>query len=162
MLNVLTRVEGILPLLMQERVAWRSVFVDYEHPFVERLWREWGEYRVYLHRIHPCAAGEALFHPHPWPSAMKVLSGSYQMAVGYGSGVPAPPVVATLMLCAGSRYEMVHPDGWHSVRPLEVPSLSLMVTGTPWRRWSPKSEGRLRALTTAEERMLFANVEHVL
>ena len=162
MLNILNRAEEVLPLLIKERATWHSVFVDYEQPFVERLWREWGEYRLYLHRIHPCAADVALFHPHPWPSAMKVLSGSYEMGVGYGSGETVPPVAATVILNSGARYEMVHPDAWHSVRPREAPSLSLMVTGTPWLRWSPKSQRKLRVLTTAEEQQLFVDVEHVL
>ena len=51
----------------------------------------WRDCRIYLHRIYPCAPGEALFHPHLWPSAMRILSGEYEMAVGYGAGrVPRP------------------------------------------------------------------------
>ena len=86
MLDVLEAVEQKLPELLRDEAGWNSLFIDYHPPTVERLWRTWGEYRVSLHRIHPCERGTALFHPHPWPSAMRILSGEYEMAVGYGSG----------------------------------------------------------------------------
>ena len=86
MLDVLAAVEQALPQLLQDENAWHSLYIDYQLPTVERLWRPWHEYRISLHRIHPCAPGEALFHPHPWPSAMHVLAGAYEMAVGYGQG----------------------------------------------------------------------------
>ena len=72
MLDVLTQVERALPALLQDESVWQSLYVDYHPPMVERLWTRWGEYRVFLHRIHPCERGQALFHPHPWPSAMRV------------------------------------------------------------------------------------------
>lgn len=77
---------------------------------------------------------------------MKVLRGGYEMDVGFGSGSEKPPVAMTLILGPGSEYEMVHPDGWHSVRPIDEPSISLMVGGVPWERWSPKSEKPLSPL----------------
>ena len=131
MLETLRDVEKALPDLLRDANAWKSVYVDYHPPIVERLWLNWGEFRIYLHRIHPCAQGEALFHPHPWPSAMRILSGEYEMAVGYGKGEVAPPIAA-LMLAAGDfRYEMTDPDAWHYVRSIGEPTLSLMVTGNP-------------------------------
>jgi hypothetical protein len=149
MLNVLYAVEQVLPALLLDEGAWRSLYVDYHPPTVERLWRDWKEYRISLHRIHPCPPGEALFHPHPWPSAMRILSGEYEMAVGYGKG-ETPPPVAALMIAAGDfRYEMTDPDAWHYVRPLRGPTMSLMVTGQPWERWSPKSEKPLHPLDAA-------------
>ena len=72
-LDTLAAVERGLPALLRDEGAWKSLLVDYHPPTVERLWRPWGAGRVYLHRIHPCARAEALFHPHPWPSAMRVL-----------------------------------------------------------------------------------------
>lgn len=150
MLVVLSQVEQVLPSLLQNEAIWKDVDVDYHPPHVERMWCDWEGYRVYLHRIHPCAPGEALFHPHPWPSAMHVLSGMYEMTVGYGPGKQAPPVASTLLLPSGTRYEMVHPDGWHAVRPIDVPAYSLMITGKPWDRWSPKSDKPLGSLTPQE------------
>lgn len=150
MLDILRRVEEVLPELLLDEAGWETLFVDYHPPYVERLWRPWFGYRVYLHRIHPCSVAEALFHPHPWPSAMRIVSGTYEMAVGFGEGEKVPPTAARIILSTGSEYEMTHPDGWHYVRPLGRPALSLMVTGTPWDRSSPKSEKALSPLTTAK------------
>src|SRR5208337_718613 len=129
MLDVLRRIEEDLPRLLREE-AWTSLDVEYEPPRVERLWRQLGDVRVNLHRIHPCPT--ALYHPHPWPSAVKILSGVYEMGVGYGVGSATPPTAVTLRLGAGQSYEMIEPNGWHYVRPIGGPSLSLMVTGRPW------------------------------
>ena len=151
--------ESRLPALLAEKSAWKSVFVDYHPPFVERLWRQVGDYRLYLHRIYPCEKAQALFHPHPWPSAMRILEGRYEMAVGYGQGMSEPPVAATVVMAQGSSYEMVDPDGWHSVRPLDGPTLSLMVTGMPWARPSHKSDKVLHALSAPAEEALWKSVE---
>ena len=146
MLEILEQVERILPDLLRDEGGWNSLYVDYHPPTVERLWRPWREYRVNLHRIHPCATGEALFHPHPWPSAMRILSGEYEMAVGFGAGEAPPPVAALLVAREDFRYEMTHPDAWHYVRPLEAPTMSLMVTGKPWERVGPRVGKTLQPL----------------
>ncbi|MDP3727192.1 MAG: hypothetical protein Q8R35_00975 [bacterium] len=146
MLNALHEAEQRLPTLLRDGDAWQSVFVDYHPPFVERLWRQWGRYRIYLHHIHPCGENEALFHPHPWPSAMRVLGGTYEMVLGFGAGEAPPPRFVRLVLGPGSEYEMIDPDGWHFVRPLAGPTMSLMVAGKPWDRPSPKSDKLLDPL----------------
>ena len=115
----------------------------------------WRGYRVSLHRIHPCAAGEALFHPHPWPSAMHLLTGEYEMAVGYGTGETPPPVAALIVARGDFRYEMTDRDAWHYVRPLGGPTLSVMVTGQPWDRPAPRSSNPLAPLTDAQRAELF-------
>lgn len=139
MLKVLRNAENLLRdadcMLLYKPGAWESLDVDHEPPRVERLWRQCGVYRIMLHRIHPCE--RALFHPHPWPSAVKVLSGAYEMAVGYGAGSDNPPIAATTVLTAGSSYEMIDPNAWHLVRPLGAPSLSLMVVGLSWMEHHP-------------------------
>jgi hypothetical protein len=146
MLDILHEVESELPALLRDESAWKSVFIDYHPPIVERLWSPWRDCRAYPHRIHPCAPGEALFHPHPWPSVMRILSGEYEMAVGYGKG-ESPPPIAALMIAAGDfRYEMTDPDAWHYVRPLGEPTMSLMVTGKPWARPAPTASKLLRPL----------------
>lgn len=151
-LELLRQAEGSLPSLIRTPEVWKTLDVNYDPPRVERLWLEWGDlskehegWRIYLHRIHPCS--EALFHPHPWPSAIKILSGKYEMAVGYGAGEQRPPTAATLILTAGSSYEMIDPDGWHYVKPLREPSLSIMVTGKPWGRISPGKNIKHNALS---------------
>lgn len=154
MLEALKKAEALLPALLRDEGLWRSVRVDYHPPTVERLWAgveiEGEPFRMYLHRILPCEPSEALYHPHPWPSAMRILSGSYQMSSGHGEGLAPPPVSMTLELPAGASYEMAHPDGWHAVSPLGEPAFSLMITGAPWGRPSPKSDRPLRPLEEAE------------
>src|SRR5579864_6403459 len=109
MLQTLSAVEQVLPRLLINEDSWQGSFIDYHPPIVERLWMQWNEFRIQLHRIHPCGPTEALFHLHPWPSAVHVLEGNYEMAVGFGPG-PEPPEVAALMtIVPGVRYEMTHP-----------------------------------------------------
>jgi hypothetical protein len=155
MFDVLYAVEKELPILLQDEAAWNSLYIDYHPPTVERLWRPWHEYRIQLHRIYPCAREEALFHPHPWPSAMRVLAGEYEMAVGYGQDESPPPIAALLIASGDFRYEMKDPGAWHYVRPLNAPTLSLMVTGKPWNPTAPKSHPELRALTAAQKAGIF-------
>jgi hypothetical protein len=151
MLEILTQVEQVLPELLQDERIWQSLYVDYHLPMVERLWTPWREYRVSLHRIHPCERDQALFHPHPWPSAMHILAGEYEMAVGFGTGIAPPPIAALLIARQDFRYEMTHPDSWHYVRPIGGPTLSVMVTGQPWDRESPKSSKLLQPLGTEQQ-----------
>jgi hypothetical protein len=146
MLDVLSQLEQALPAMLLDESLWRSLYVDYHPPTVERLWAHWREYRAFLHRIHPCEREQALFHPHPWPSAMRVLEGEYEMAVGFGPGMAEPPIAALMVSRGDFRYEMTHPDSWHYVRRLGGPTLSVMVTGKPWDRESHKSERPLRPL----------------
>jgi hypothetical protein len=150
MLDVLRRAEEALPKMLLDEGVWQSLHVDYHPPTVDRLWTRWGEYRLFLHRIHPCAAGEALFHPHPWPSAMRVLEGEYEMAVGFGQGMEEPPIAALMVSRGDFRYEMTHPDAWHYVRPIGAPTLSVMVTGKPWERESHRSSKPLLSLKTEQ------------
>ncbi len=109
MLDILARVEIDLPALLVDTDSWNTLDINYHTPFVERLWRPYGpHHRVALHRIHPCAASYALFHRHPWPSAMRVLEGTYEMAIGYGWS--PPPIAARIIADAGFAYEMTEPD----------------------------------------------------
>ena len=151
MLEFLEEVEAALPGLLADAAGWRSLDIDYHLPRVQRLYRSWRDLRLNLHRIWPCEPGEVLFHPHPWPSAMKVVSGTYRMAVGYGAGTRAPPEMATMLLRAGSCYAMTHRNAWHNVRPLGGPSLSVMLTGAPWQRSAPLSPTHpLRPMPSAD------------
>jgi hypothetical protein len=154
MLGYLHEAERALPQLLEDESAWHSVYVDYDFPIVERLWYPWGNFRISLHKIHPCETSDALFHPHPWPSAIKILDGNYEMGVGYGNGENKPPVAAKIIMGVGSEYEMSDPDGWHYVRPIGGPSISLMITGLPWGRPSPKSEKQLNPLHEVQKKEL--------
>ncbi len=125
-----------LDQLLRDPIGWNTMLVDYEPPTVYRLWRQLDDdHRIYLHRIHACEY--ALFHAHPWPSVVQLISGEYEMAVGHGRGNMEPPIACTTRLVGGASYEMVDPDGWHYVRPISTVSWSLMITGRPWDRTSP-------------------------
>lgn len=126
---------------------WKSLDINYHPPHVERLWCQLGKYRLYLHFIHPCRREDALFHPHPWPSAIHVIEGQYEMGMGFGPGLKEPEVFSTILTSGGMYYEMPHRDGWHYVRPLSVSS-SVMLTGEPWDREMPAEDevGQLSGL----------------
>jgi hypothetical protein len=147
MLMKLHEVEEELPEMLRDISSWNSLLVDYDLPVVERLWKQWGDFRIYLHRIHPCEPSKSLFHTHTWPAGVRILEGTYEMGVGYGVGDSIPPVAARMIMGGHSEYEMIDPDGWHYVRPIGGPTVSLMITGKPWDRNSPKSSYPLRALS---------------
>jgi hypothetical protein len=149
MLNLLHEAEKELPRLLYDG-GWQSLKVDYHPPFVDRLWRDWRGCRLTLHRIHPCAPEEALFHPHPWPSAMRIHEGTYEMGVGWGRGQETPPVAARIVASGAMEYEMTDPDAWHYVRPIGGPAMTVMLSGAPWTRWSPRGEKPLSPLAPAE------------
>jgi len=153
-LFLLKEIEKKLPkLLITEE--WESLDVDYHPPRVERVWLQYKDLRICLHRIHPADSSDILFHRHPWPSAMKVLQGTYEMSVGFGATEITPPVAATLLLNTGSYYEMIHPDGWHSVNPKDGSTYSLMISGLPWPGREQKSGLLLKPLSQeAKEEIL--------
>lgn len=134
MLPVLEQAERELPALLLRREDWQSLLVDDEQPHVERLWMPYGEGRLLLHVIHPCVSGQSLLHPHPWASAMHILDGWYETAIGHGPpDGPMPQMAAPKVVGKGHRYEMVNPFAWHYVRPVGGPTVTVMVTGKPWK-----------------------------
>lgn len=155
MLKMLAAAVVELPDLLDVEEAWESLYVDYEYPYVQRLWKSFRHGRLFLHCIHPCDSGQALYHPHPWPSAMFIARGQYEMAVGYGSGQIPPPVACRFLAGPGFRYEMTEPDGWHSVSPVRDVCWTVMVTGRPWERWTPRSSSPLRPLNPEERARMF-------
>jgi hypothetical protein len=146
MLDILHAAEKDLPRLLASAEGWRSYKLDDHLPFVDRMLREYRDGKLYLHRIHACAAGVALYHPHPWPSAMRILEGTYEMVLGHGAGDRAPPPVAARLIASGAfEYEMTDPNAWHSVRPIGAPAMTVMVTGPRWDR-PPSQSDRLPTL----------------
>jgi len=125
-----------LQKLLEDESIWKDLLVTYEPPMVERLYTNRGENRLFLHRIHPCGDKSPLLHPHPWPSAVHIVSGLYKMNVAYtyedSYGVNIQPAVTTY-LSAGSSYEMDRQEAWHDVNPIGEPSLSIMLTGPKWK-----------------------------
>ena len=135
---------------------WNSLFVDYEKPYVERLWQNFGDgFRIYMHKIHPCQPHETFFHRHPWPSAIYVEEGVYEMLVGTGTGDQPPETGVRIILPAGSSYEMVRPNDWHSVRPHKEASYSTFVTARPFPSWKQTPIPQQRELTPGEAEALY-------
>lgn len=137
MLNILSDIEaGLRRHLCTSEL--HSMYIDYHKPYVKRIWYQHFDYRVYLHKIEPCNDSiEALYHPHPWKSAIKILKGSYEMGVGHSKTIEVPKTDCKLILPAGTQYEMTEKDSWHYVNPLRYPVYSIMVTGELTKREMP-------------------------
>jgi hypothetical protein len=152
--DLLRKVESDhLPGWLYQPEKWNSVYVDYEPPFVERLWLQLDdEHRLFLHHIAPCREQQALWHPHPWPSIVKVMQGSgYEHGVGYdGTGEGKAPVAMTQVVHGSMTYEMLSPHVWHYVRPL-WPSWSIMIIGKPFESPSPGYVRPTKALSPLAE-----------
>ena len=136
MIDKLKQIEDKLIIdLLSKPAEWNTLLVNYHPPIVERCWAQIGNYRIYLHFIHKCESQDALFHPHPWPSAMHVLNGKYEMSLGFGPGIVEPEKMCTILLeNGGAYYDMTHIDGWHSVRPVDGVCATVMLVGKPWGR----------------------------
>ena len=161
MLNELREALKELPELLKDDEGWGSLDIDYHTPRVKRLYRQWEDYRINLHEISPCGPGEALFHPHPWPSAMIVLVGVYEMGVGYGSGLKKPPIAAKIIMKENSCYEQTELDSWHYVRPFTT-TFTVMLTGKPWKRTVPGSNQDLEPLTPGEKEDMLTMFSNIL
>lgn len=141
---------------------WNSLYIDYEKPTVERLWKQDGEYRICLHKIHPCE-NSTFFHSHPWPSAMQLLAGSYLMGIGKAESIGVmPPVDKVVQLKAGDSYEMLSELDWHYVQPVEECSYSIMIIGAPFHPGSGKTHSHLKTLTDEKKRELLAEFKELL
>jgi hypothetical protein len=140
MLEILKRVERALMPMLENEAAWQTLNITYARPFVERLWLSMSvdgkPIRVNLHRIHPCQPEDVFFHPHSWPSAMRILRGEYEMGIGMTDELLPQAVPQVSMRVVGQRgfaYEMTDPNVWHYVKPLGMANvLSLMITGEPY------------------------------
>lgn len=153
---LLHQVEGLLAT-WSHLDEWSSLLIDYHPPVVWRLWRQWGAYRILLHRIFPCTEGKALWHPHRWPSIVRIVKGGYWMRVGYGAGIVEPACALRLWLAGDSVYIMDNPDAWHAVEPNAEDSYSLMITGAPWQRAMPvEPQAPLQALTPGQAYQLLS------
>lgn len=141
-----------------------SMHIDYHKPYVNRIFFYDRDFRIFLHKIFPCAdSKEALVHPHPWSSAIKIIAGNYEMGVGHSETNEAPKFDCTLEIGPGTYYEMLEPDGWHYVKPNEHPSYSLMVIHKQnYRAKKEKEQYQFRKLTEEEIRGQVAVFEHTM
>ncbi len=156
MIDKLQQIEKTMMLdLLNQTHIWNSLFIDYHPPLVERLWTQVGTHRIYLHFLHQCEPKDALFHPHPWPSAIHVIEGAYEMGLGFGKGDGVPEKFCTILAPAGNfYYDMTHIDGWHYVRPTNIVCSSVMLAGPTWDRESPKSDQPLKPLSNERKAVM--------
>lgn len=161
MLDILARAQNLIIENFENHTwlrpeEWNSLDITYKEPHVKRLWRQMGDFRIYLHKIYRSKGIEReFFHFHPWPAAMRVVHGSYNMDFGYGprdSNNP-PKIILKQILQEGACYSMTDMLAWHSVQPRHDYSLSLMVTGQPFdlNEEKPKCIGSLPALSEQEK-----------
>jgi hypothetical protein len=143
MLNKLYEIESQIIELLHHNILdgnIKTMLIDYHDPLVKRIWFQHEEYRVYLHKIFPTTNGigmDALFHPHPWQSAIRILKGQYEMGIGHSVTDEIPSIDCKLILGKDSAYEMTEENGWHYVAPIGGPVFSLMVTGQLNKRKMP-------------------------
>jgi hypothetical protein len=151
MIDILLNIEKNLTSLLWG-ADLHSMYIDYHEPFVKRIWFQHGEYRVFLHRIEAFEGSvDALYHPHQWKSAVRIIKGEYEMGVGHSDTTDIPKTDCKLRLRSGSLYEMTEPDGWHYVKPMGLTVYSLMVTGGKTNRPMPVEPSKeFRRLTEAE------------
>jgi hypothetical protein len=134
MLSELDKALEILPTLLDTPTVWDSLIINRRKPATYRVFTKLPNgLRICLHKFEACDSHEAFSHPHPWPGAFVVLSGSYKMNVWKSDNIEdfTPKPVVTTVLTTFSRYEITNPLTWHSVIPLQ-PTYTVMVNGEPW------------------------------
>lgn len=155
-----------LPGLIQQTDIWVSKLVDYETPVVERLWTSYKDCRLSLHKIHPCAT--PLKHVHPWPAAVRVLSGKYEMEVGIVEDVFKDSYTYTMLgsfvMSRGSEYDLTEKNVWHTVNPIGSHSISMMIMGKPWEPHPSMASqpwpGELKALSAKQVADILKEVDY--
>lgn len=135
MIDILKKIEKeeILGLLSNPD-NFKSLDVDYYPPRVERIWTQLGEYRLAFHYLHPCDKDQALYHPHPWPSAIHQLDGEYETGITFSddqmlhtnnntgqANETLRSIEAAKFIFKGDVYcQMLHRNGFHYVRPITL------------------------------------------
>ena len=135
LMQALLEVEADLPQLLEDESRWNTLDIDYHPPHVQRVWTEHNGYRVCLHRFpNSCNLNVALYHPHPWPSAIRIIEGGYVQSIGHetiiGNEEEYTIKVVTdaiVSMQSDDVYIMANPKAWHKVVPaIETYSLMLM------------------------------------
>ena len=161
LLDELITAEKMLPSLLKDRSKWNSLFVDYEKPYVERLWIDWEHLRIFLHFLYPCEAADCLKHRHSRPTAVKILSGTYEMGSGHMYEDEFGPVDTTAIYAAGSSYQMVDPDAYHYVHPLELcRTIMIMPKVEAFQRNAPRPTKTLLPLEADKINAMFNYFEN--
>ena len=152
---ILANVRDDLPFMLQSIDGWHSKLVEYHPPIVQRLWRQFGNYRISIHRIIGCKPHEAMKHTHPWPSIIQLIQGQYEMDFGFIDESKSLQRGGNFLMKTGGTYIINSPKIWHSVAPKGKECLTLMVTGKPWELedqpfYETKPPKNFRQLTVSE------------
>lgn len=149
MLDLLNYViNGPLPPMLNMPSVWDSLLINKRKPHTYRIFTTLAipsypgvkSVRICLHKFDACSDSESFIHPHAWPAAFKVLKGGYRMKIGASETLFDCPIeFHTFDLRAGSSYEMVRTNEWHSITPLEE-TYTVMVNGENYEK--PHSEVR--------------------
>ncbi len=156
MLELLYKVENSLRELLYKNVdSVQTMYIDYHKPYVSRIWFIDKELdcRIFLHKIEKCEeSSEALYHPHKWDSAIRIIAGEYEMGIGHSETNEIPKTDCKLILGAGSCYEMTEKHGWHYVSPKIFHTYTLMVIPNRLngREMPIEPQKEFRKLTKAE------------
>jgi hypothetical protein len=122
------------PQMLTDPTKWDSLIVNRRKPHTYRVFTTLPTgNRVCLHKFDPCDRHEAFQHPHPWPGAFFILSGSYVMQTWLAKDREdkKPTEVSTSIMRKGSGYEIISPLVFHSVVPLET-TYTVMLNGEPF------------------------------
>lgn len=159
MLHILEEVESKLFDLIKENEN-HSMYIDYHEPYVKRIWFQYGKHRVFLHEAaRSISSAHSLFHPHPRESAMRIISGCYEMGIGHSATNETPEIDCKLRLVRGCAYEMINPNGWHYINPITPVTYSIMVTGDAFNRKMPLEPNKtFRELTQEEKEKIMTEV----
>jgi hypothetical protein len=122
------------------------------------MYLDWEGITVNLHMFTP-TDGELVWHPHPWPAAFMITDGSYELQLGLSEDGSSPDSIGPVIMSAGSYYQMISPDEWHSVRPLER-TFTIAVQGPVYDvDWSFEADdrGHFRELTDEEKEPIISH-----
>ena len=150
---------------MFNNCRWNGISIGFTPPKMMRLWTSYDGMKACLHKIYPISDDTEVpfLHPHPWPCAIKILKGAYKMEVGYSDTLSPPSISMKLVVSAGSSYEMLYKDMWHSVCPITDPIYSIMLIGKKWDREMPKKHiSPPRMLNELEKECLINEFDQLL
>lgn len=123
---------AVLPDLLTNRSAWKSLIVNRRKPFTYRVFTKVNGLRCCLHKFDPCHTHEAFKHPHPWKGGFGIMDGSYLMKIGTAKDrFSQPDFYESLVMTKFSMYSIENPLTFHSVIPLET-TYTIMVNEEPW------------------------------
>lgn len=113
--------------LLCENSVWKSKDINQTMPHTERLWCQLGNYRIYLHFIHPCAKEDVVFFQNNFPSAVHVIDGEYRLEISSDEHSE----VFSKIIAQGSMYYEVPKEKWIYIRPTAGVCSSVMITMEP-------------------------------